>query len=88
MTSLVLLLCTVTLHFASFFRVVDAIHAELLSEEGKQSAKEQSTCLKHSPPWLGSLNLRTDTQITFSLHFIPLRIRLSSLVAQPGAFLV
>ena len=33
-------------------------------------------------------SLRTDTQITFSLHFTPLGIRLSSLVAQPGAFLV
>ena len=34
------------------------------------------------------ISLRTDTQITFSLHFTPLGIRLSSLVAQPGAFLV
>jgi len=35
-----------------------------------------------------SISLRTDTQITFSLHFTPLGIRLSALVAQPGAFLV
>jgi len=35
-----------------------------------------------------SYSLRTDTQITFSLHFTPLGIRLSSMVAQPGAFLV
>ena len=34
------------------------------------------------------LSLRTDTQITFSLHFTPLGIRLFSLVAQPGTFLV
>jgi len=33
-------------------------------------------------------SLRTDTQITFSLHFTPLGIRLSAFVAQPGAFLV
>jgi len=33
-------------------------------------------------------SLRTDTQITFSLHFTPLGIRLSPCVAQPGAFLV
>jgi len=33
-------------------------------------------------------SLRIDTQITFSLHFTPLGIRLSSLVTQPGAFLV
>jgi len=33
-------------------------------------------------------SLRTDIQITFSLHFTPLGIRLSSLVAEPGAFLV
>ena len=32
--------------------------------------------------------LRTDTQITFSLHFTPLGIRLSAFVAQPEAFLV
>jgi len=33
-------------------------------------------------------SLRTDTQITFSLHSTPLGIRLSAFVAQPGAFLV
>jgi len=33
-------------------------------------------------------SLRTDTQITFSLHFTPLGISLSALLAQPGAFLV
>ena len=33
-------------------------------------------------------SLRTDTQITFSLHFTQLGIRLSAFVAQPGAFLV
>ena len=33
-------------------------------------------------------SLRTDTHITFSLHFTPLGIRLSAFVAQPGAFLV
>jgi len=33
-------------------------------------------------------SLRTDTQITFSLHFTPLGIRLSAYVTQPGAFLV
>ena len=33
-------------------------------------------------------SLRTDTQITFSLHFTPLGIRLSAFVAQLGAFLV
>ena len=34
------------------------------------------------------ISLRTDTQITFSLHLTPLGIRLSAFVAQPGAFLV
>jgi len=37
---------------------------------------------------MGLCSLRTDTQITFSLHVIPLGIRLSAFVAQPLAFLV
>jgi len=44
-------------------------------------------CVLHHQTIEGS-SLRTDTQLTFSLHFTPLGIRLSAFVAQPGAFLV
>jgi len=53
------------------------------------TSQTNNVCMLGNPTLLRRLDsLRTDTQITFSLHFTPLGIRLSPCVAQPGAFLV
>jgi len=50
-----------------------------------QTFREILMCHQREITWVAAstVSFRTDTQITFSLHFTPLGIRLSAFVAQP-----